>query len=68
MGILDILDDGVEGSMLAMSRRSRVARLSAAALVGGLLAFYFGPRPAMLWGAANLACEGARAHQDNAHT
>jgi len=58
VGILDILDDGVEGSMLAMSRRSRVARLSAAALVGGLLAFYFGPRPAMLWGAANLACEG----------
>ena len=43
--------------MLVMSRRSRLARLGAAALVGVLLAFYFGPRAVLAWAAANLACE-----------
>ena len=44
--------------MLVMSRRSRIARLGAITLVGGLLAFYFGAAVALAWGAVNLLCEG----------
>lgn len=57
MALRDILDDGQEGATLAMSRRSRAARIVVTALVGGLLAFHFGARPALLWGAVNLALE-----------
>lgn len=57
MALRDILDDGQEGATLTMSRRSRVARIAVTALVGGLLAFHFGARPALLWGAVNLALE-----------
>jgi signal transduction histidine kinase/ActR/RegA family two-component response regulator len=41
-----------------MSRRSRIARLVVTALVGGLLAFNFGPGPALMWGAVNIVLEG----------
>jgi hypothetical protein len=57
VSLRDILDDGLEGATLTMSRRSRVARLAVTALVGGLLAFNFGPKPALLWGAVNLVLE-----------
>ena len=58
MGLRDFLDDGLEGSSLVMSRRSRVARLTVTTLVGGLLAFHFGAGPASLWAAVNLVLEG----------
>ena len=58
MGLRDILDDGLEGATLNMSRRSRVARLVVTALVGGLLASNFGSKPVLLWGAVNLVLEG----------
>jgi hypothetical protein len=58
LALRDILDDGQEGATLVMSRRSRVARLVVTALVGGLLAFSFGPGPALLWGAVNVVLEG----------
>jgi len=57
VGLRDFLDDGLEGSSLVMSRRSRVARLLVTTLVGGLLAFHFGAGPATLWGAVNLVLE-----------
>ncbi|WP_291870790.1 ATP-binding protein [Caulobacter sp.] len=41
-----------------MSKRSRVARLTVTTLVGGLLAFNFGPKPALLWGGVNILLEG----------
>ncbi|WP_454717677.1 ATP-binding protein [Caulobacter segnis] len=41
-----------------MSRRSRVARLLVTTLVGGLLAFHFGPVPPLLWAAVNVLLEG----------
>ncbi|WP_297512698.1 ATP-binding protein [uncultured Caulobacter sp.] len=43
--------------MLATSRRSRLARLTAAALAGVLLTLYFGPKVAAIWAAAILGCE-----------
>ncbi|HWT51202.1 MAG TPA: ATP-binding protein, partial [Caulobacter sp.] len=58
MALRNFLDDGVEGSMLVMCQRSRLPRLAAVALVGGLLAFYFGGRAVLVWTIANLACEG----------
>jgi signal transduction histidine kinase/ActR/RegA family two-component response regulator len=58
VGLRDILDDGQEGATLVMSKRSRVARLTVTALVGGLLAFNFGAKPALLWGGVNLLLEG----------
>ena len=57
MALRDILDDGREGASLIMSRRSRVARLAVTTLVGGLLAFHFGPGPALLWAGINLLLE-----------
>lgn len=44
--------------MLVMCQRSRFPRLAAIALVGGLLAFYFGWRAVLAWTLANLVCEG----------
>ena len=58
MGLRNILDDGQEGATLVMSKRSRVARLSVTTLVGGLLAFNFGPKPALLWAGVNVLLEG----------
>lgn len=58
MALRDILEDGQEGATLVMSKRSRVARLMVTALVGGLLFFNFGGRPALLWGLVNLVLEG----------
>jgi len=57
LALRDILDDGVEGSTLTMSRRSRVARLLVTAIVGGLLAYHFGPKPALMWAAVNVVLE-----------
>ena len=57
MALREFLDDGVEGATLVMSRRSRVARVIITAMVGGLLAFHFGPVPALVWAAANLVLE-----------
>jgi two-component system, sensor histidine kinase len=57
LALRDILDDGREGATLAMSRRGRVGRIAVTALVGGLLAFHFGAKPALLWGAVNLVLE-----------
>lgn len=58
MGLRDILEDGQEGATLVMSQRSRVARLSVTALVGALLAFNFGSKPALLWGGVHMVLEG----------
>ncbi len=58
MGLKALLDDGVEGAMLVMSRRSRVARLGASGLIAGLLAFHFGWTACLVWALAILACEG----------
>lgn len=58
MGLKALLDDGVEGAMLVMSRRSRVARLGASGLIAGLLAFHFGVKACLVWALAILACEG----------
>ena len=58
MALRDILDDGREGASLIMSRRSRVARLLVTTLVGGLLAFHFGPKPALMWAGVNVLLEG----------
>ena len=58
MALREILDDGLEGSSLTMSRRSRVARLLVTSLVGGLLAFHFGAKPALMWAAVNVVLEG----------
>ena len=41
-----------------MSKRSRIARLTVTALVGGLLAFNFGPKPMLIWAAVNVVLEG----------
>ncbi|WP_235519304.1 MULTISPECIES: ATP-binding protein [unclassified Caulobacter] len=41
-----------------MSRRSRVARVLITVLVGGLVAFHFGAKPALAWGGVNLVLEG----------
>jgi len=41
-----------------MSKRSRIARLTVTALVGGLLAFNFGPKPMLVWAAVNIVLEG----------
>ncbi len=57
LALREFLNDGVEGATLVMSRRSRVARVMITALVGGLLAFHFGPVPALTWAAINLALE-----------
>jgi signal transduction histidine kinase/CheY-like chemotaxis protein len=43
--------------MLVVTRRSRVARLTATAMVGGLLAFYLGWPVLAVWLAANTVCE-----------
>ncbi len=58
MALRDFLDDGREGASLIMSRRSRVARLLVTTLVGGLLAFHFGPVSPLLWAAVNVLLEG----------
>lgn len=58
MGLKALLDDGVEGAMLVVSRRSRIARLGASALIAGLLAFHFGLKACLVWGLVILACEG----------
>ena len=58
MGLRALLDDGVEGSMLVMSRRSRAARLGASGLIAGLLGFHFGLKACLVWSLAILACEG----------
>ena len=58
LGLKALLDDGVEGAMLVMSRRSRIARLGASALIAGLLALHFGLKPCLIWVLAILACEG----------
>ena len=42
--------------MLVVTRRSRVARLTATAMVGGLLAFYLGWPVLAVWLAANTVC------------
>jgi signal transduction histidine kinase len=57
LALRDILDDGREGATLTMSRRGRVGRIAVTVLVGGLLAFHFGAKPALLWGAINLVLE-----------
>ena len=58
MGLKAFLDDGVEGAMLVVSRRSRVARVGASLLIAGLLAFHFGLKACLVWAFAILACEG----------
>ena len=58
MGLRALLDDGVEGAALEMSRRSRTARLAVTALAGGLVAYHFGALAALVWFAANGALEG----------
>ena len=58
VGLREILDDGQEGATLVMSKRSRIARLTVTALVGGLLAFNFGPKPMLVWAAVNVVLEG----------
>ena len=58
VGLREILDDGQEGATLVMSKRSRIARLTVTALVGGLLAFNFGPKPMLIWAAVNVVLEG----------
>ncbi len=58
VGLREILDDGQEGATLVMSKRSRIARLTVTALVGGLLAFNFGPKPMLVWAAVNIVLEG----------
>jgi len=57
LALRDILDDGQEGATLTMSRRGRVGRIAVTTLVGVLLAFHFGAKPALLWGAVNLVLE-----------
>ncbi|MFY8210946.1 MAG: ATP-binding protein [Caulobacter sp.] len=57
MALRDILDDGQAGSMLVVTRRSRVARLSVTAMVGGLLAFYLGWPALVVWLIANTVFE-----------
>lgn len=57
MALRDFLEDGLEGATLIMSRRSRVARILITVLVGGLVAFHFGAKPALAWGGVNLVLE-----------
>ncbi len=57
MALRDILDDGLEGATLVMSRRSRGARLLVTALVGGILFYAFGVGPMLLWAAVNVGLE-----------
>lgn len=57
MALRDFLEDGLEGATLIMSRRSRVARILVTLLVGGLVAFHFGAKPALAWGGVNLVLE-----------
>jgi len=58
LALRDFLEDGLEGATLIMSRRSRVGRVLVTLLVGGLVAFHFGARPALAWGGVNLVLEG----------
>jgi len=51
------IDDGLDGATLAMSRRSRLARLTVVCLVAAVLFIGFGPFPAFIWGAVNLIME-----------
>ena len=58
MALREILNDGLEGGTLSVSRRSRIARLTVTSLVATLLAFQFGPAPALLWSGVNVVFEG----------
>jgi signal transduction histidine kinase/CheY-like chemotaxis protein len=62
LALRDILDDGRSGATLIMSVRSRAARVVVTALVGGLLAFNFGPQPALAWCGVNLVLEAWLVH------
>jgi len=57
VNLRELLDDGREGATLAMSRRSRVIRLTMTALVGWLLALNFGWKAVLAWGAVNAVLE-----------
>ena len=57
MDLRRFLDDGREGETLTMSRRSRVIRLAITTMIAGLLAYNFGWKAALAWGAVNLALE-----------
>jgi signal transduction histidine kinase/ActR/RegA family two-component response regulator len=57
LALRDFLDDGLEGASLVMSRRSRAARVVVTAMVGGLLLYHFGAKPALVWGGVNLLLE-----------
>ena len=58
LGLRELLDDGREGATLAMSRRSRTARLVVAALAAALLLAEFGWRTALVWVLVNIVLEG----------
>lgn len=58
MGLRELLQDGREGATLAMSQRSRVARIVVAVLAAGLLMGEFGWRAALVWCAVNALLEG----------
>jgi len=50
-------DDGLDGATLAMSRRSRFARVTVVGMVGLILLASFGAHPALVWGSVNLIME-----------
>lgn len=58
MGLRELLEDGREGATLAMSQRSRFARIVVALLAAGLLLGEFGWRPVLVWCAVNVVLEG----------
>lgn len=58
MGLRELLEDGREGATLAMSQRSRFARILVALLAAGLLLGEFGWRPVLVWCAVNVVLEG----------
>jgi len=58
VGLRELLDDGREGAALAMSRRSRTARLVVAVLAAALVLAEFGWRVALGWALVNAVLEG----------
>ncbi len=53
----EFLDDGLEGALLVMGRRSRVVRICVSLMIDGLLLANFGWKAAGGWFAVNVALE-----------
>jgi signal transduction histidine kinase/BarA-like signal transduction histidine kinase len=58
LGLSELLNDGIDGASLEMSRRGMAGRLVMTTLVGILLAYAFGPYALLPWIVVNAGLEG----------